>query len=195
MPTVTALREAGRGRVAVELDGAPWRVLPVEVVVRADLAEGRVLDRPGLRVLRRELRRAEALAVATRALRPRDLSEHRVADRLRRASVAPAARAEALETLARADLVDDGRYARNRAEALAGRGYGDAAIAAELERNGIPPDLAAEALGGLEPEAERARAIVRRRGAGGRTLRYLSGRGFSGDALEASLGAGFANDP
>ena len=195
MPTVTALREAGRGRVAVELDGAPWRVLPVEVVVRADLAEGRVLDRPGLRVLRRELRRAEALAVATRALRPRDLSEHRVADRLRRASVAPAARAEALETLARAGLVDDGRYARNRAEALAGRGYGDAAIAAELERNGIPPDLAAEALGGLEPEAERARAIVRRRGAGGRTLRYLSGRGFSEDALEASLGAGFANDP
>ena len=38
MPTVTALRDDRRGRVAVELDGAPWRVLPLDVVARAGIA-------------------------------------------------------------------------------------------------------------------------------------------------------------
>jgi hypothetical protein len=61
VPTVTALREDRRGRVAVELDGRPWRVLPAGVVVRAGVVEGRALDRPALRLLRRELRRDEAL--------------------------------------------------------------------------------------------------------------------------------------
>ena len=37
---VTALRELPRGRVEVELDGAPWRVLPVDAVVRAGLGVG-----------------------------------------------------------------------------------------------------------------------------------------------------------
>ena len=68
MPTVTRLRDARSGRVAVELDGAPWRTLPVDVVARAGLTEGRALDRPALRLLRQELRRAEALTVAGRGL-------------------------------------------------------------------------------------------------------------------------------
>jgi hypothetical protein len=115
MPTVTALREDRRGRVAVELDGAPWRVLPVDVVVRAGISQGRSLDRPALRLLRRELRRAEALHVAGRALRHRDLSRRLLAERLERAAVSPAAAAESLETLERAGLVDDGRVACARA--------------------------------------------------------------------------------
>ena len=195
MPRVTGLREDRRGRVAVELDGAPWRVLPADVVVRAELAEGRALDRAALRVLRRELRRAEALGIAARALRPRELSEARLAERLERAAVAPAARTEALAALGRAGLVDDGRYAHNRARALAGRGYGDAAIATDLERNGVSGELVTEAIEALEPEAERARELVGRRGPGPRTARYLAARGFGEDALEAALGARFANDP
>src|SRR6266511_748438 len=58
MAVVTALRAAGRGRVRVELDGQAWRVLPLEPVVRAGLAEGVELDRARLRTLARELRRA-----------------------------------------------------------------------------------------------------------------------------------------
>ena len=122
MPKVTRLREHRRGRVAVELDGAPWRTLPVDVVVRAGLAEGRELDRPALRLLRQELRRAEALAVAARALRRQDLSERGIAERLARASVAPAAVEESLAVLARAGLVDDCRFARTRAGSHAERG-------------------------------------------------------------------------
>ncbi|MGH3055676.1 MAG: hypothetical protein ACRDL7_11935, partial [Gaiellaceae bacterium] len=65
---VTGLRERKRGRVAVELDGRPWRVLPADAVVRAGLAVGRPLDRQKARELGREVRRASALAAAARSL-------------------------------------------------------------------------------------------------------------------------------
>jgi len=195
MPVVTALRESRRGRVAVELDGAPWRVLPVEVVVRAGLSEGRLLDRPTLRLLGRELRRARALGVATRALRARDLSVRGLAERLERASVAPAAAAESLAALSRAGILDDERVARNRAQALADRGYGDAAIRHRLQADGLASETAAAALGALAPEAERAGRVIARRGRGPRTARYLAGRGFGEEAVEAALGPGFGQDP
>jgi len=193
VPTVTALREDGRGRVAVELDGAPWRLLPVDVVVRAGLAEGRTLDRPALRDLRRDLRRAEALRVAGRALRHRDLSRRRLAERLEGA-VPPAAAAESLATLERAGLVDDGRVARSRAESLARRGYGDEAIRHRLLAEGLDEARVSEALTTLEPETDRARPLIERRGPGPRTARYLAGRGFGEEAVEAALGAGFGQE-
>jgi SOS response regulatory protein OraA/RecX len=188
VPTVTGLREDRRGRVAVELDGSPWRVLPADVVVRAGLLEGRSLDRPALRLLRRELRRAEALQVATRALRSRDLSRRRLAERLERAAVPPAAVAESLGTLTRAGLVDDARVARMRALALADRGYGDEAIRHRLGEEGLEPEPVEEAVAGLGPELERARRLIERRGSGPRTARYLAGRGFGEEAVEAALG-------
>ncbi len=191
MPIVTALRAERRGRVAVELDGSPWRVLPSDVVVRAGLANGRALDRPALRLLRRELRRAEALGVATSALRRRDLSSQGLAERLERAGVTPAAQAESLATLGRAGLVDDERFCRNRATVLAERGFGDAGIRHDLGRQGVPAELVEAALGELEPETARARRIVERRGSGPRTARYLAGKGFCEDAVEAA----FATDP
>jgi SOS response regulatory protein OraA/RecX len=195
VPTVTALRADQRGRVAVELDGSPWRLLPTDVVVRAGLVSGRVLDREALRLLRRELRRAEALGIAARALRNRDLSERRLAERLDRAGVPPAAREESLETLARAGLIDDGRFSLNRAEALARRGFGDAAIRHDLAAHGVSGDVAEAALLELDPEGERARGIIDRRGLGPGTARYLAGKGFGEEAVEAALAAGFATDP
>jgi SOS response regulatory protein OraA/RecX len=191
MPVVTALRAERRDRVAVELDGSPWRLLPSEVVVRAGLAPGLTLDRPALRALRRELRRAEALGVATSALRRRDLSSHGLAERLERAGVAPAAQEESLATLGRAGLVDDERFCRNRAAALAERGFGDAGIRHDLAQQGVSTSLVEAALLELEPEGERARTVIERRGSGPRTARYLAGKGFGEDAIEAA----FAPDP
>jgi regulatory protein len=188
VPTVTALREDRRGRVAVELDGTAWRTVPLEVVVRAGLSAGRTLDRAALRLLRRELRRAEALAMAGRTLRARDLSEQRLAERLAGAAVAPAAIAESVDLLRRAGLVDDERFARNRARALAERGYGDAAIEHDLDRQGVNGDLIRAALEELPGELERARTLVGRRGVGARTARYLASKGFGEDAIEAVAG-------
>jgi regulatory protein len=195
VPTVTALRDDRRGRVAVDLDGVPWRDFPVDVVVRAGLTEGRTLDRAALRLVRRELRRAEALSAAGLALRRRDLSKRGLVERLERAAVAPAALGEALSALSRAGLVDDGRFAGRRAEALAGRGCGDTAIRHDLERQGLAAELVEAAVGQLEPELERARRVVERRGPGPRTARYLVGKGFGEEAVLQACRTGFANDP
>jgi SOS response regulatory protein OraA/RecX len=192
--TITALRERGRTRIAVEVDGAPWRTIPVEAALRCGLSAGVALDRPTLRQLRRELRRAEALAVATRTLRARDVSRRELSARLA-TRVAPAAAGEAMATLERAGLVDDRRAAQSRAGALASRGYGDEAIRHDLGRRGLEPAEIDADVATLEPESTRAAAIVTRRGTGPKTARYLTSRGFAEDVCESALGRGFATDP
>ena len=188
MKTITALRELPRGRVAVELDGAPWRRVPVDAVVRAGLMVGRTLDRETARALGRELRRSGALARAARVLAASDKSRQALDGRLAAAGVAAEPRREALETLERAGLIDDARFAVTRATALADRGHGDAAIRFDLERQGIDDEFVAEALAGLEPERERAIRVAERRGRGPKTARWLAGRGFELETVEEVAG-------
>ena len=194
MATVTRLHGQPRGRVAVEVDGALWRVVPVEVVVGAGISVGGELDRPTLRRLRRELRRNEALSAAARELRRRDLSSHVLADRLERRGVAAQERAEVVETLERAGLVDDDRFACARAAALAERGRGDAAIRWDLETKGLPGELVDRALASIDPEHDRARRILARRGRGAATARLLAARGFGEEAVEWALSAAAGAD-
>jgi len=179
--------------VAVEVDGAPWRTLPVDAVVRAELRVGVELDRVRLRNVRRELRRTEALAWAVRALRRRDLSRQALEERLDRAGLTAEERSAALATLERAGLVDDSRFGVARAESLAARGYGDEAIRWALEREGVDPELASRSVASLPPEGERAAAVVGRRGAGPATAAYLARRGFADEAVEDVLGAASAD--
>ena len=173
----------------MEVDGEPWRTLPVDATVRAELRVGVELDRERLRNVRRELRRTEALAWAVRALRRRDLSRQALEERLGRAGLAPEERRAALATLERAGLVDDDRFAAARAESLAARGYGNEAIRWTLEREGVHPELAGRSIASLAPEPERAAAVVERRGPGRATAAYLARRGFAEEAVEGALGA------
>jgi regulatory protein len=189
VPTITALRAARPGRVEVELDGAHWRTLPAEAVLRAGLASGRLLDRPRARLLRRELRRLEALSAAGRALRGRDLAVAELAERLERAGVAPAPRAETLAVLDRAGLVDDRRFAADRSAVLAERGYGDEWIRWDLERRGVAAELVESALASLADERERVERILEARGGGTRVARRLARRGFGEDAVELAANA------
>lgn len=189
MKTVTALRAASPGRVSVELDGERWRTLPLEAVVRAGLSPGRPLQRVAARTLAREVRRLRALDVAGRALRSRDRSVAELDRRLATRGVAGAERKRALETLAGAGLLDDDRVASARARGLAERGAGDALIRHDLEGRGIAPEAIDRALSALEPEHERARRIVERRGPGIQTARYLASRGFDEDAVESAVAA------
>jgi regulatory protein len=191
--TVTALRERGRGKVEVELDGAPWRVLGVGVVVRAELRAGRPLDRETARRLAREVRREKALARASRALAARDRSRGELESRLAQAGVPESAREEALAALEASGLVDDARVAESRAGELARRGYGDLAIRSDLARRRISSEAIAEAIEALEPESDRARAVVEARGATPAILRRLAARGFSRDTLE-DLASSVARD-
>lgn len=103
-----------------------------------------------------------------------------------------AAREEALATLERAGLVDDSRVARSRAEGLAARGYGDAAIRDALAREWIAAEEVAAAMASLDPEPERARMLLGPE-PDARALRRLAARGFADDVL-AEL-APFAEGP
>jgi SOS response regulatory protein OraA/RecX len=128
------------------------------------------------------------LDLAVRALRARDRSAQELDDRLARAGVSAAERVETLATLERLGYVDDARVAAARAEALAARGYGDAAIRADLERRGVGEEPREAALAALAPEAERARDLARREGATSRTARRLAAKGFSPETVEAAVG-------
>ena len=192
-PRVTALRDRKRGRVAVDLDGRPWRVLPADAVVRTQLAVGRPLDRHTARELAREVRRARAFAAAARSLTTSDRSRLALEEQLARKGHPAAARDEAIASLARAGALDDARLAESRAQLLARRGYGDAAIRADLRRRLIASEAAAQAIASLEPELDRLRSILQGESVSPALLQRLARRGFAREALE-EIAASFALD-
>ncbi len=184
MPEITGIRELSASEVLVELDGAAWRKLPLTVAARAGLSPGKRLERADLRLLGRELRRAEALAKAARMLSRRPLPRALLEDRLEQKGIAPAARAEAVEALEEAHYLNDRAYALGRAESLADRGYGDAAIRYILEQERVGSELADAALDALSPEIDRAYAIARSIPDRTRLLARLARRGFDPDVIE-----------
>ena len=129
--------------------------------------------------------RTEALGIATRALARREHSIRSLRERLQRAGVTPGDAEAVVEELRHAGLVDDGRFAEERARVLAERGKGDAAIRFELERAGVEAVEIEAALAGLASERERAAALVARRGATLATARLLAGRGFDEEVVAA----------
>lgn len=184
VPEITALRPAGASRTAVELDGRAWRVLPDACIVEAGIAVGRPLTRGVARSLARSRRRQRALEAALRVLGRRAHTSVELTRRLADRGVGKPARDEALTRLAETGLVDDRSFAVGRAAALAARGLGDLAIAADLRGRGVGSDDVARALETAEPEAERARRLVAERGLSPRTLGLLSRRGFGEATLE-----------
>src|SRR5205809_499617 len=77
-----------------------------------------------------------------------------------------------------------------RAQELAGRGFGDAAIRFSLEGEGLTAEIVDDALASLDPEPERVQGLLDARGRTLKTLRWLAAKGFDAAALE-DLG-GFA---
>ena len=187
VPTVTRLRHERPGWVAVELDGARWRTLPVEVVLRAGLAPGVELGRQRAATVARERRRLAALGAAGGALVRRELTRAELTERLERRNIAPRDREEALAAVARAGLQDDRRVARARAAQLAARGYGNTAIRADLDQRGLSGEDADAALAELEPELPRALRFSARSGNGVRTAQALARRGFEEGTIEAFI--------
>ncbi len=181
---ITGLREVSANDVLVELDGVPWRKVPLIAAARAGLSVGKRLEREDLRLLRRELRRAEALTKATRMLARRPLPRVLLEDRLERKGVAPAAREEAVAVLEQAHYLNDHTYALDRATSLAERGYGDAVIRHILEQERVTSELIEEAVASLEFELERARAIARSIPDRKRLIGRLVRRGFDSDTVE-----------
>jgi SOS response regulatory protein OraA/RecX len=184
-PVVTALRARGPARVEVHLDGSLWRVVPLACVADARLAVGVALDRERARTLNRSLKGQRALGVALRALRATDHTRASLDARLAQRGVGEEERTTVLSIVERAGLVDDERLAAGRAETLARRGYGDAAILADLERRGVAETAARTAVGALDPESVRASRVLVSSGRRGLSAaRFLATRGFGDDTLE-----------
>ena len=168
-------------------------VVPLEAVYGAGLAVGGNLDRTTARLLGRELRRLRAQSTARRALRARDHTVASLEQRLTARGTSATVRRDTVEAAQRAGLVDDRRFAMQRAEQLASRGSGDLLIADDLGRQGVPPELVRLAIAALEPETARADAVVAARGTSPKTARFLASRGFSEAALESII-ANLASD-
>ena len=81
--------------------------------------------------------------------------------------------------------MDDARLANGRAETLAERGWGNAAIAARLEAEGIPEADAASAIAKLEPETARAARTAGAVSDPKKAWALLARRGFDEEAIEA----------
>ncbi len=165
------------------MDGKPWRTVPDDVVAACGLAVGVELDRAVLRLLRKELRNAEAMVAAGRVLRRRDTSRRGLSERLGRAGVTARTRDHAVAVLANAGILDDARFAQQRAGALGERGWGDAAIRARLEAEGVEDEAIKGALGGLAPERARGEALVAAIRDPRKAWSLLSRRGFEPDAI------------
>lgn len=157
-------------------------------MLRCRLAAGVELDRPLLRRLRHELQDADALQRAGRALARRPLSERRLDERLERAGLAADVRRNAVTRLKASGLVDDAKLARGRADSLAGRGWGNSAIAARLAADGFGESAARAAIATLEPEIERAVAVVVNVPDRRKAWALLARRGFAPDSIETAIG-------
>jgi regulatory protein len=141
-----------------------------------------------------ERRRPDALEAGVRALHAREHSATSLDARLERRGIDADQRAAAVVRLQELGYLDDERFARSRAAALAARGAGDLLITDDLERHGIAAELVEKALAALEPEVDRARAILARRGASARTARLLASKGFGEDVVEGVVAA-LAEEP
>jgi regulatory protein len=130
--------------------------------------------------------RPTALETATKALARRDRAAADLVAYLERRGAAPAEAVAAVERLREAGYVDDARYAAARAESLAARGFGDAAVRYELERDGVAADEIDVALSDLPPERERAFNVLRRAKTPLAAVRRLAAKGFSAESIEAA---------
>jgi regulatory protein len=132
----------------------------------------------------------DAYECALRALHHRDRTEFEIEEHLRARGFSDDDRSQAVETLRRNGLVDDERFAHARASSLAERGAGNGLIRARLAQAGLARELVDNALEAFEGELARARRIVARRGASPKTARYLYGKGFAENVINAVIAEG-----
>lgn len=101
--------------------------------------------------------------------------------------------ARCLEFLMEKGLQDDARYAAVRARSR-GQTRGNRRLKQELAAKGITSELAAQTLATLDDETDRAQAAAARFSGKEMTVeqrakvwRYLTSRGFGGDAIKAAV--------
>ena len=198
---VTSLTPDARqpGYVIVQVDGARYASLPVEVAGGLGLAEGAELDGDRLERLKRAADGEAAYQVAARLLAMHPRSVYELLAKLRERGHNPGAAAAAVGRLETAGVLSDETFARHFARVRAPRGHGPSRLLHDLLSKGVDRRLAERAIAEvLEAEGlnapGRARALAKKRAAqlGGlpprqqrrRLLAYLARRGFRGREVQ-----------
>jgi regulatory protein len=204
LPVLTALESDPHrpGTLRVELDGARFGAVPLELAQAAGLAVGRAVDAELHERLTAAADAEGAFRTLLRALERRSFARADLGRRLvRKGHPRPAVEA-ALERAAALGLLDDAGFARNYVQTRSARGRGpsrltrdlmamgverahiDRALAAEwpegADRSGVPLDLAAKRAAQL---GDLPRPVKRRR-----LLAYLARRGFAGRDISDMVG-------
>lgn len=161
---LTGIRSHGRGskRRTLYLDGEPWVSMPLEAVrelglrLEDEIAPDETLEQ--LATLAPRLARERCLRLL--AVRERTAAE--LGGRLRDDGYTQDVTDETVARLVETGLVDDVRFAESMARALVvSRGLGRQRAQRELERRGVPEQLASETLDAHAPrEVERERAAL-----------------------------------
>jgi regulatory protein len=196
LPVLTALEPDPRrpGTLRVEVDGARFGAVPLELAREAGLAVGRPVD-TALHERLTEAADAEgAFRTLLRALERRSFARADLGRRLARKGHPVHAVNVALERATALGLLDDAAFARNYAQTRASRGRGPSRIARDLLAMGVERPHVDRALAAEWPEGSDRTAVplalatrraaqladlprpVRRR----RVLAYLARRGFTG---------------
>lgn len=135
---------------------------------------------------------------AIELLARREHSRRELTDKLAARGFEGATIAGAIDRLAAEGLQSEQRFAESFVNARLARGYGELRIRAELNQRGIGGDLLSEALAEAEvdwfEQAEQALAKKWRAGvpdaqAIPKALRYLAGRGFTGEQAREAIRA------
>lgn len=155
--TITALseRRAGSARYVVQIDGRQAAVVSAQGIAELGLRTGLLVDE----TLSERLREASGelavfdKAVELLAVRARSTRDLRM--RLRRAGAAEAQVERAVQRLTALSLLNDEEYARNLAHMrVVGGGVSKRRIGQELQKRGVPRDVADEAIDATLEEVE-----------------------------------------
>ncbi|HEV8401153.1 MAG TPA: regulatory protein RecX [Gemmatimonadales bacterium] len=188
----------------VEVDRGRFASLPAADLAELDLQIGAEIPAPVFDRLQALADLEGAHRAGLRALARRAHARFDLRRRLLQKQHPPAAVDGALERLARQDLLDDARFARDYASAKASRGRGPARLVRDLLSQGVERRIAEDAVrtaladDGVDPDAvvravaeKRAKQLsglpapVRKR----RLVAFLARRGFQGPVIRTIIEA------
>jgi regulatory protein len=142
VPLVSGVREGGRGRVKVFVDGEFWAELDSKVAVERALFEGAELSDEELARVRVAGEKPLAMNRALYLLGYRARSEGELCERLLRVGYAAQTVDEVLRRLEELGYLDDEEFARELARSGVRNRYGPRRIFGDLKRAGVGEEVA-----------------------------------------------------
>ena len=149
MPQITALTSLPKqpGRIAVEIDGAPFGVVSIETLLALALVVGGDVDDRAHAALGDDAAALKTYDRALRLLAARGRSVRELRRRLVMAKEPEAHVDAAIRRLEAMGALDDDEYARQVARSqMLGRGYAPRRIKQDLARRGVARDVAERAV-------------------------------------------------